>query len=93
MLVKSLIALFAMEQVSAWFGTGHLLVSRIAQDVLTDTQPDVLVNALKVLQVLHDHDPYWVKKEKNHMFTECTTFADDIKHSGGGYQSGWHFID
>lgn len=35
-----------------------------------------------------------MKKENPvHMFTECTTFADDIKHSGGGYQSGWHFID
>lgn len=24
---------------------------------------------------------------------ECVTFADDIKYKGGGYQSGWHFID
>lgn len=24
---------------------------------------------------------------------ECTTFGDDIKYKGGGYQSGWHFID
>jgi hypothetical protein len=24
---------------------------------------------------------------------ECVTFADEIKHRGGSYQSPWHFID
>ena len=24
---------------------------------------------------------------------ECTTYADDIKYKGGGFQSAWHFDD
>ena len=31
-------------------------------------------------------------REQNHPFTECASFADDIK-SEMGFQSGWHFID
>lgn len=31
--------------------------------------------------------------EKDHMFVECATFADDIKDKGLSDQSPWHFID
>ena len=31
--------------------------------------------------------------EKDHMFVECATFADDIKDKGLNDQSPWHFID
>jgi hypothetical protein len=32
------------------------------------------------------------KGESSHPFTECATFADDVK-STYSFQSGWHFID
>lgn len=38
-------------------------------------------------------DPSWTNLEDKHSFVECSTFADEIKHKGGAYQSGWHFID
>lgn len=31
--------------------------------------------------------------EQYHPFTECATFADDIKATGYSFQSNWHFID
>jgi hypothetical protein len=31
--------------------------------------------------------------EGNYPFTECSTFADEIKSRGGTWQSGWHFVD
>jgi hypothetical protein len=33
------------------------------------------------------------KDEGAHPFTECATFADDIKSLGYSFQSNWHFID
>jgi len=31
--------------------------------------------------------------ERNYPFTECSTFADEIKSRGGTWQSEWHFVD
>lgn len=31
--------------------------------------------------------------ERDYPFTECATFADEIKNRGGTWQSGWHFVD
>lgn len=31
--------------------------------------------------------------EGDHPFTECATFADNIKGEGYSFQSGWHFIN
>jgi hypothetical protein len=41
------------------------------------------------LKVSH---PTLITREVHHPFTECATFADDIK-SQYSFQSGWHFID
>ena len=38
-------------------------------------------------------DPTLTKDEGSHPFTECATFADDIKGEGYSAQSDWHFID
>ena len=32
-------------------------------------------------------------KEDKHPFVESTTYADDIKYKGGGYQGYWHYIN
>ena len=79
--------------VSAWWGKGHLLVARVAYDILMSEDPEIITKVENVLSYLRETDPYWTKKEGDHSFVECTTFADDIKNKGGNYQQGWHFID
>lgn len=37
--------------------------------------------------------PDMIVHEKDHSFTECATFADDIKETFGNWQTPWHFID
>ena len=34
-----------------------------------------------------------IVNEKDHAFTECATFADDIKKTFGAFQNNWHFIN
>lgn len=90
---KSMFLLASTTQVQAWWGEGHLLTARIAYDKLQAEDPDRVKNVEKVLSFLKTSDPGWTTSEKDHPFVECATFADDIKHKGGSYQSGWHFID
>lgn len=89
----SIATLALTTSVNAWWGKGHLLVARIANDLLKENSPDTLTQCESVLSILEQANPSWTKKEGKHSFVECTTFADDIKHNGGNYQQGWHFID
>lgn len=93
--MKLLLITLAMlaNSVNAWFGTGHLLVARIAYEILEKQSPSTLSNVENILAVFKKSDPKLTSKEKNYPFVECATFADDIKYRGGGYQKGWHFID
>ena len=34
-----------------------------------------------------------IEHEDKHPFTECATFADDIKATFGGFQNNWHFVN
>ena len=88
-----LIGAAQVGEASAWWDNGHLLVSRIASDILTAKNPAVLAKVEDILAVLAKSDPSYTEYEKNHPFVECATFADKIKYRGGAYQSGWHFID
>merc|ERR1719183_256154 len=94
--MKLLLITLAMlaNSVNAWFGTGHLLVVRIAYEILEKQSPSTLQNVENILAVFKKSDPKLTSKETaEHGFVECATFADDIKYRGGGYQKGWHFID
>ena len=42
---------------------------------------------------LKEIHPDITKSEKDHPFTECATFADEIKGEGMNWQSNWHFVD
>ena len=42
---------------SAWWDNGHLLVSRIASDILAAKNPDVLAKVEDILAVLKKSDP------------------------------------
>lgn len=67
---------------NAFWGTGHLLVSRAAQQILEAENPEAFQWALDLLTPLREDDPVLVTEENLHPFTECATFADDIKGKG-----------
>ena len=69
------------------------IVARGAQTILEDENPAALQQALDMLTYLKRYYPDITDNEDNHPFTECATFADDIKGQGYSFQSGWHFID
>lgn len=66
----------------AFWGTAHLLVANRAQYLLEQESPDALNAALAVLAPLAQDYPQLLE-EGDHPFTECATFADNIK--GDGY--------
>jgi hypothetical protein len=66
------------SQAEAFWGTAHLLIAREAEALLATSNPDILAAAVKELAVLKKSFPTLVK-EAGHPFTECATFADDIK--------------
>ena len=78
----------AVDQAQAFWGTGHLIVSRIAHDLLASQNPRSLAAAESLLSVYKTN-----KSEGSHAFVECATYADDVKAHGGAFQSNWHFID
>ena len=71
------------------------LVAREAESLLSRNAPGALKKALDVLEPLQTskQHPDLIKHEKDHPFTECATFADDIKGEGMTWQSSWHFIN
>jgi hypothetical protein len=81
------------NEAKAWWANGHLFVARIAYELLQKDSAVVIDDVNEILDVLKKSDPSWTKKEDQHPFVECVTFADDIKYKGGSYQSPWHFID
>jgi len=73
----------------AWWGTGHMLVARIAYDKLQKENPSLVTRANSVLSYLSS----FTTLEKSYPFVECATFADEIKSKGWDDQSDWHFVD
>ena len=80
------------SQAEAFWGTAHLLIAREAQFILDKNYPDVLAAAITELAVLKQYYPD-LCTEDQHPFTECATFADDVKGKGYSFQSNWHFIN
>ena len=72
-----------------------LIVAREAESLLKKNNPDALNAALEVLKPLQTSKQYpdLIKSEGKHPFTECATFADEIKGEGMSWQSDWHFVD
>jgi len=67
--------------VSAWSGPAHLMTARVAQEVLEKRSPATIGKVEAILSVLKDNG--FPVREDKHAFTECVTFADDIKYHGG----------
>ena len=68
-----------------------ILVARIAENILESEAPNSLAAANTELAILAGNS--LMSDEGDHPFTECATFADDIKGEGYSFQSGWHYID
>ena len=49
--------------------------------------------ALDTLKPLQKSHPEITTSERDHPFTECATWADEIKDEGGMWQFNWHFIN
>ena len=61
--------------------------------MLEKYDPSALDKANELLHIYSDANPTKTPKESEFPFVECATLADDIKRTGGGYQSNWHFMD
>ena len=68
-------------------------MSRQAQAIIERQAPEVLEAAIEVLRPLQKNFADQTKDEKDHPFTECALFADNIKDTGGDWQFNWHFKD
>ena len=76
-----------------WWNDGHIMVARIAYDVLKKNNPSVLNQAQSLLDVLTVKNPSLITSEGDYSFVESATFADDIKPRGFKWQDPWHFVD
>jgi hypothetical protein len=80
---------------NAWSYEGHNIVARIAHLVLEKESPATIKQVETILGYLNTDKKYLTPREGtgSYIFTECATFADEIKRKGGDYQSDWHFHD
>jgi len=60
---------------------------------LSAEAPELFEKALRELNTLTTTHSDLIQDEGDHPFTECATFADDIKASFGAFQTNWHFIN
>ena len=69
--------------VNAWNSETHLLIARMAYDILKKDNPTVLNKAEALLRVYSDS--LTEAHENNYPFVECVTLPDDNKRRGGGW--------
>lgn len=72
-----------IAQVNAWNSETHLLIARMAYDMLKKSDPTALSKAETLLRVYSDR--FTQEHEKDYPFVECVTLADDNKRAGGGW--------
>ena len=63
-----------------------ILVARRAEAILDEqASPAVIDRVMNELHQLSTSHPDMIVSEKDHPFTECATFADEIKDTWGGW--------
>ena len=92
MKVATIVLSLLANSASAWWANGHLFTARIAQKMLEKQDPATFKKVNDILAPLKESDPKDTANEDQYPFVECAVFADNIKRSGGSFQSGWHFI-
>lgn len=73
------------NQAKAFWSTGHLIVARMAEQLLSEKSPEAFAKALEELSQLKLSHPDIITNENEHSFTECATYADDIKLTYGAF--------
>lgn len=91
-IIATALAALATES-NAFWDKGHLILARRAQAILEDEAPEVLAACLDALVPLQEYYSSLTTSEGNHPFTECASFADEIKGKGYSWQSGWHYVN
>uniref|UniRef100_A0A7S3NEL3 P1/s1 nuclease n=1 Tax=Euplotes harpa TaxID=151035 RepID=A0A7S3NEL3_9SPIT len=87
--MKALVVLLiALSSVSAYWSTGHMIISRIAHDDLLKTAPEVFKQIKEEVRILQQFS-----KEANHSFVESAVWADDNKDIEFGAFTQWHYVD
>ena len=69
--------------VGAWNGETHLLIARMAYDILKKESPTALNKAESLLRIYSDS--LTKEHEGKYPFVECVTLPDDNKRRGGGW--------
>jgi hypothetical protein len=69
--------------VQAFNSETHLLIARVAYDILQEENPTALKAAEDMLETYSD--TITGEREGNYKFVECVTWADDSKRRGGGW--------
>lgn len=73
----------------AWWDKGHMLVSQIAYNHLTETQQTTARD--KFNQLILAFNPF--TDGKSQTFTEAAVWADDIKSYGAKFFDNYHFTN
>ena len=73
----------------AWWDKGHMLVSQIAYNHLTDTQRTTPRD--KMNQLVEALNPF--TDGKSNTFSEAAVWADDIKGYGASMFDNYHFTN
>ena len=69
--------------VKAFNSETHLLIARVAYDILQEENPTALKAAESMLKSYSDS--ITADREGSHKFVECVTWGDDSKRRGGGW--------
>jgi len=73
----------------AWWDKGHMLVSQIAYNYLTDTHRETARN--KFNSLIEAFNPF--TDGKSNSFAEAAVWADDIKSYGANFFDNYHFTN
>lgn len=71
------------SSVSAWKYQSHIMVARLAYDILQKENPKALAGAEKILSAMAGETI--TNSEDKYPFVECASFADQVKYKGGGW--------
>lgn len=72
----------------AFWSTGHMIITKIAENELERDHPELLKFIKDDVAVLEQYS-----KEKEHGFVESSSWADDNKGVAWMAFNEWHFVD
>jgi hypothetical protein len=73
----------------AWWDKGHMMVSQIAYNYLTDTNRAAARDKFSAL--IEAFNPF--TDGKSNTFAEAAVWSDDIKSYGAGFFDNYHFTN